>query len=370
MIVRHSAEQIKDYFERIGINQSSLKVLINDGIQIFSAQREQLVSQDDLYYEEKKHFIVGSAVDCRLTQGEEVFLNTYHFSKLVKKPGDKAMSVIKLAFDRARQEFPLGVDIDITGYKKHIFDAANDQEYYLNRRNKDGDHELDTRIASLIKDNGREYWADLSLAEDKQVLSDEEQNIINAIIISLTTHKHTAQLFKDGDYIDIIYQMPLYFSYGEVDCKGMIDMIIVNHTRKKLFPIDIKTLGDFTLRFNRAIKKRRYDLQGSFYTYGLSQCLTQIGELINKNLSKYEIANFAFVVESTIKPGCPMVFVLSDEILEEGRVGSIEEGFLGWTQGIEIYKAWSDIDFSVEKKFEETNGVMFITKATINSTTL
>ena len=96
MIVRHTEEQINDYYERIGLNQSSLKVILEDGIQEYVMQVAQLTKQDDYYYEEKKHFIIGSAVDCRITHGEEVFLNKYHFSKLIKKPSDGAMSVLSL----------------------------------------------------------------------------------------------------------------------------------------------------------------------------------------------------------------------------------------------------------------------------------
>lgn len=365
MIVRHTEEQINDYYERIGLNQSSLKVILEEGIQSYISQVEQLTKQDEHYYEEKKHFIIGSAVDFRISHGEELFLNKYHFSKLIKKPGDSAMSVIKLAHDKAREEFPLGLDVSLLAYKKQIFEAANEEGYYMNRRNKQDDWEADTRINELLKQNGQDYWADLVLAEGKQVLSDDEQNTINSCIISLTTHKHTAHLFKDSENIDIVFQFPMYFTVKDVDCKGMIDIIIIDHARKRILPVDLKTTMKMVLRFNEVIKKRRYDLQASFYTEGLKQSLTQLGSLLNKNISKYEIGKFAFIAESTTRPGCPLVFVLEEDVLLRGEKGDDEVE--GWQQGVDKYKSWAEAGFSIEKKYGETNGVLFINSSTLNS---
>lgn len=363
MIYRHTDEQIQDYYERIGINQSSLKVILDDGIQIFMAQKDELQSKDELYYEEKKHFIIGSAVDYRISQGEDLFLKKYHFSKLAKKPGDSAMSVLKLAFDKAREEFPLGVDVDLTAYRKQVFEAANAEGYYMNRRNKEDNWELDTRIAELLKQNGQAYWTDLALAEGKQVLSDDEQMVVNAIILSLTTHKHTAHLFKDSADIDIVYQYPMYWSYKDVDCKGMIDMVIINHKFKRIILIDIKTTMELILRFHRAVNKRRYDLQASFYTYGLKQTLDSLSTIVNRSIHDYSIANFAFVAESTTRPGVPLIYVLSDDVLKRGEVGDEEYG--GWTQAIDTYIAWLDVGFSIEKMYEETNGVLHLDTSTL-----
>jgi hypothetical protein len=356
MIIRHTIEQVNEYYERIGINQSSLKVLIEDGIEKYLSIKNDLQRQNDLYYEEKKYFIIGNAVDCRITHGEEVFKNSYFFSQLQKKPGEKGMSVIKLAFDKAIAKFPKGPDVNINLFKKEIYEAANEEEYYIKR--KKPTFEEDERILTLLKDNGQAYWMDLALAEGKQVLNHDENLVITAIVMSLLTHKFTRHLFVDDATTDIVFQLPMYWSYKEVDCKGLVDMIIINHATKKIFIIDIKTLGDYITRFNKAARKRRYDLQGAFYTLGLKLNLPQLGTLINRNLDNYEVANFAFVVESTIKPGTPLIFPLTDELMEQGANGS--EDILGYNQAIDLYKEWEGMDFSLEKKVEENNGVVFL----------
>lgn len=358
MIYRHSPEQVQEYYERIGINQSALKLILDEGIEMFLSQYPNVIKQNDLYYEEKKHFVIGSAVDTHMTHGEDIFKAKYHLSELTKKPGDKAMSVIKLAFDKANQNFPAGVDADMKLYRSEVYEACNDQTFYMNRVNKEGNANLDTRIDTLLKDNGNAYWYDLIRAGDKQILSDSERTLIDSIIMSLTTHSHTAHLFKDSDDVDIVYQFPLYWVYDDVDCKGLIDIIIINHTQKRILPIDLKTIGDFVTKFNRAIKKRRYDIQASFYSYGLTQCTNELSTLIGKSLTGYTMANFAFIVESTIKPGCPLIFPLTTELLEVGSKG--DEKSQGWHQGIQLFKEWSKVDFQLEKRFGENNGVLFV----------
>lgn len=360
MIYRHSEQQIQEYYERIGINQSSLKVIITKGIQSFIGQ--EIVDNDDLYYEEETHFIVGSAVDCRITQGEEIFNSKYHSSRLAKKPGDKAMSVIKLAFDKARLEFPEGPDVSMSLYKKQIFEACNEQGYYLNRKDKEDNCEADTRVEKLIKENGQTYWADLYSAEGKQILSEGETFIIDAIYMSLTTHKHTASLFKDSANVDIVYQLPCYWSYKDVDCKALLDMVIVNHTQKRIMPTDLKTFRNYILKFFVELKRRRYDLQGSYYSFALANTKAALSQLIGKDVSGYQIANFAFITESTLRPGTPLIYVLNDELMIQGRNGDTEENIMGWEQGIDIYKAWNAVDFSIERKLEKSSGVILLNK--------
>jgi hypothetical protein len=365
MVIRHTPEQVNEYYERVGLNQSSLKIILSDGVQSFLDQRSELMRQDDLYYEEKKHFIIGSAVDCHITHGQEIYKQKYYSSTLTRKPGPKSLSVIKLAFDKAKEQFPLGVDISMAAYKKQVYEAACDEEFDVRRANKDGNWELDTRIASLMKNGGQEYWSDLVLSENKQILSTEETFLINNIVMSLTTHPHTRGFFQDSKDITIIYQLPLYFTWNDVDCKGMVDIVIVNHTTKRIYLIDLKTFGGYVLNFRQAINRRRYDIQGDFYTVGMEQNISTLAMMLDKDLTGYTIANFAFMVESTIRPGTPMVYILGEEYLKRGRNG--DEQFKGWVEAVEIYKTWEQAGFSIEQMFKDTNGVIFLNQVTTAS---
>ncbi len=76
MIYRHTDEQLQAYFDSPAINQSPLKIIIdpNGGIEKFVEQLDALVSNEDDFYDEKKHFIIGKAVDCIISQ-ETAFLH-------------------------------------------------------------------------------------------------------------------------------------------------------------------------------------------------------------------------------------------------------------------------------------------------------
>ncbi len=135
-------------------------------------------------------------------------------------------------------------------------------------------------------------------------------------------------------------------------------MIIIEHETKKIMPCDIKTLGDYVLNFRKHMKKRRYDVQGAFYKSGIEFNRASIGDIIGKSVTDYEVANFAFIVESTTRPGCPLVFVMDDNLIQVGRRGNEDNSLMGYKEGLEIFKAWSEVEFSLERKYEATNGVL------------
>lgn len=364
MILRHDEKTVNDYFGRVGMNQSSLKVLLFDGVQAYEHQKNDLMRQNDLYYEEKTYFLIGQAVDTYLTMGQDAFREKFYISNLIKKPSDTMMSIVKFIFDTLLGEFrthspeaEFTFCLDEEEVQPFIIQSIAEHEYQSKWK-------LETKVKKVIED-GSLYWDDLKAAQGKQVLSDTEGKMVHSIVISITTHKHTANLFKDSEDIDIVFQFPMYFDFKNVDCKCLVDMIIINHSIKKIIPIDIKTVGDYILKFNRAVKHRRYDIQGAFYTCGLDACRKELGAAINKDVTDYSIANFAFIAESTKFPGTPIICVLTPELLLQGRYGKPSaNGFkevLGFEQGIQLFKDWTEYEFSITKRFAETNGVLHIT---------
>lgn len=361
MIYRHTQEQINEYFDNTGINQSGLKILIKDGVQAFIAQKEALQRQADLYYDDPKHFTIGSSVDMQITQTKEEFNAKYFISNLVKKPGDKARAVLKRAFAGIKESFPQGPTADISDYRAAIYNACNAEAYYMN--NLKPTWEEDNRYNRIIKDSGNSYWIELDIAGDRQILDDSDVGIIDAIVNSILTHKHTRGLLIDSPTVDIVYQFPVYFMVNGIACKGMLDITRIDHDSKTVYPIDNKTMRNYVLEFYQALNDRRYDLQGAFYNEGLRQCLEQLSKLVGKDVTGYRIANPAFMVESTTSPGTPLVFILKNGLLNRGKVGSVTPSgytYQGYEPALEIYKKWADVDFSLEERFKETNGKIFI----------
>lgn len=377
MIYRSTREQIEEYYNVNALNQSAFKVLIKEGIEAFVDKVQMIIATSDLYYEEKEYYVVGKGVDCKMTEGNEEFTRQYHISKLIKKPGEKAMSVIKKIFDqvvlaRASIERPASEEIPELGiYKEAILLACAEHDYYP----KWG---IEAKLNGILREDGGYivakdqepqfrgggYWEDLKLAGNRQILSDAESATVLSIEKSFRTHPHTEQLFLDRPNVDIVYQFAIYFEIDGVACKILIDKIIIDHNTRKIMPCDIKTIGDYVTNFRRKIKNLRYDIQGSFYSFGLKVGFRTLEKLINKSLSGYTISNFAFIVESTIKQGVPLIFVMTKNLLEQGEFGdNTAEGSLrfGWRHGVEQYKHWKEeYAFSLERRLESTNGVVFV----------
>lgn len=377
MIYRHTDQQLQAYFNSPAINQSAFKVIIdpNGGIEKFVEQQDALINNEDDFYEEKKYFIIGKGVDCILSQEPEAFKNKYHYSDLKKKPSDTVKAIVREVFYFISQSTPVDSILPFVSYKKAIYDVANtikDEKgktgYSMNRAAPTEKQlkenpavtdwwNYDNRWSSMKY--AQEYWDDLILANGKQVLDDGEYNTINNIVISFTTHKHTKHLFVDTADTDIVYQFPMFWTYDGVLCKGLIDHIIIDHKHKRIKPIDEKTLGDYILRFPQAVKKRRYDIQGSYYGFGLRKNLVNLSELIGKDVTNYSVANLAFVVESTIKQGTPLIYPMTPELDLTGQYGD-GRYLKGWEQALLEYKEWKDIDYSIEEKFKSTNGIVWI----------
>ena len=345
---------VEDYYINPAISQSQLKLLLGPDPSIFNT-----IQEPDLYFEEKKHFIIGNGVDIQLTRPIEEFNQKFHISNLQNKPSDTIKSIVNQVYDRVKETYP---NIEtIQNYNNAILDACNDHNYQPNWK-------TETRIAKIIE--AWEYWEDLKQAEGKVVLSQEENDLISQIVMSIRTNPTTSKYFETSKDVEILDQLAIYFSYCDIDCKALLDRVIVDHKNKTIQPIDFKTMGDQTIYFPKSLRQRRYDIQAAFYTQAIFQwCIMQ-----DKYLD-YKILNFKFIVESTINPGNPLVFTCSSELLDIGKNGrqpyklcdkpyiSTEyitymkfDEIKGFHQLIEDYKWYMEKSFETKREIVESQG--------------
>jgi hypothetical protein len=91
MIRYGNPQEVEEYFADGSVNQSYLKNLIK-GVDHLGKDEKTM------YYEEKGHFIIGSAVDVWLTQGVANY-NAQYFTAGEKKPSPTMMSITQMIFD-------------------------------------------------------------------------------------------------------------------------------------------------------------------------------------------------------------------------------------------------------------------------------
>lgn len=384
MIIRTPQAKIDEYYQRTSLNQSSIKVIMEGGMQSYLEAQSMLIAQEDsdLYYEEKEHFVIGKAVDCYITQGEDCYLKSYHFSN-IKKPGESIMSIVKHVFDTVRGTTRCTKLADLQDI---IYASCNHNKYYMNRfKPSDKDIENNKKlqrgekvknVTKLITwqddnrwidvvDKGEDYFRELIEAGDKQVLGDEQNILVNRIIDNLTGHPFTAWLFKDTLDVDTIYQCPIYFNLEGVFCKALLDGVRIHHPTKTITGFDVKTIGDHILRFNKAIRKRRYDVQASWYTKALECGIETLEQILNKSLEGYKIGKFAFVAESTKNPVCPMIFRMDNELLDVAEYGTPInqiDYMPGWRKALGDFMRWSDEGFDIDTIAESVKGIVEVNK--------
>lgn len=372
MIYRTPSEKIKEYYDTMGINQSALKVILKQGVEAFVHDKEEILKTDEHYYEEKEHFIIGKGVDCLITEGEDAFKAQFHYNELLKKPSEKPMAIVKMVYDIVEDRSK-----PLSTYKEKLYEAMNTVGFYNNTA-KPTWQEDGARLERMLKDGlCAAYWEDLLKAQGKQILAKEQYDCINNIHMSLITHPHTSYLFHPLEYqnshMDIIYQLPIYWTEevnlgsmdGEddeiqEDCKCLIDVLIINHEKKTVAPIDIKTTRDFVTRFNKHVEWKRYDIQAAYYTWALQGNLVKINEIVGREIADYKIENFAFVVESSNYPGTPLIFPLTDTLIDIGTDGDIDGEKEGWVQALGYYARFKKYNFSVKELVEKDGGIVWI----------
>ena len=345
---------VEDYYINPAISQSQLKLLLGPDPSIFNT-----IQEPDLYFEEKKHFIIGNGVDMQLTRPIEEFNQKFHISNLQNKPSDTIKSIVNQVYDLVKEEVGELADKGVLrDHTSKILDSCNDHNYQPNWK-------IETRIAKIVE--AWEYWEDLKAAEGKIVLSQEENDLISQIVMSIRTNPATSKYFeRDTNFVEILDQYSIYFNYEGIECKALLDRIIVDHKNKTIQPIDFKTMGDQTLYFPKSLRQRRYDIQAAFYTEALKS---------KKVYETYTILPFKFIVESTVNPGNPLVFTCSDELLDIGKNGRqpyklcdkpyVASEYItymkfdeikGFHQLIEDYKWYMENEFEKNRKIVEAQG--------------
>ena len=349
---------VEDYYTNPAISQSQLKLLLGPDPSIFNT-----IQEPDLYFEEKKHFIIGNGVDIQLTQSLEAFNEKFHVSNIQNKPSDTIKSIVNQVYDLVKEEVGSLADKGLLrDHTSKIIDSCNDHNYQPNWK-------TETRVAKVVE--AWEYWEDLEQAEGKVVLSQEENDLISQIVMSIRTNPTTSKYFETSKDVEILDQLAIYFSYCGIDCKALLDRVIVDHKNKTIQPIDFKTMGDQTIYFPKSLRQRRYDIQAAFYT----EALYYFKERDEPNWKDYKILPFKFIVESTVNPGNPLVFNCSSELLDIGKNGRqpyklydkpyVSSEYInymkfdeikGFHQLIEDYKWYMENEFEKSRKIVEAQG--------------
>lgn len=225
--------------------------------------------------------LFGSAVDTLLTDGEDEFNERFIVCQF-PQISDTLTAITKDLHNKYGNSYRR-IDMipdDI------ISDTAVLHGYYK------GANYANYRIKQ-VKENCEEYYSLLSLAQNKKVLSQSDYDDVLKCIEELRLNSATSYFFDEplSDDIEKVFQLKFKAEFEGIGVRCMFDELIVDHTNKVIYPIDLKTTGHPEEEFEGSFVQWRYDIQAKLYTYILQECIKN-----DEYFKDFKIQYYQFVV--------------------------------------------------------------------------
>lgn len=356
-IIRSSREQIQEYFLTEALNQSFLKKLGGDLLDI----KKELDSN-------QPRFKIGSAVDTLLTEGEEVYEALYYKSTIDNPPSEAVANIVQQVLTLVKEDYQEYLEVTVASpveeeaspFKDFAGDLENWSTYIIDACETIGWNKTwgaEAKIRNITKD-GSLYFRELISSEGKTILSTDEEAKIRAVVDSLKTHKRTKHFFDEESItnnpsIRIRYQVPIYFilPVKEIRAKALLDIVVefLNEKGEVVMarPVDIKTTYGNTFNFPGVFKSLRYDIQAAWYTLALQSLYPTA-----------KIEPFLFVVESVDNPGKPLVFEVDEATRHIGMEGleTPYKSYLGVKQLVSLYVFYEENGYAEEREIQLAKG--------------
>ena len=299
-----------NYLQNKGLNQSLLKKLLYSPQLFLKRLQEQEGSEIPDDDEPSENVMIGDACDLILTQGEDKFYEQFVVTDLIKPTGQ------------------------VGDYAWHLFTTGSPELAYQKTGAKISHDVLKVKFQK----DGQDYYEFLCNNRGRKVLTSEQFIKVQSVVDSLRYNDFVKHYFSQPEDTENLYQVELNFTYDGEACKGLMDLVHINHKKKLIFPVDLKVTESPTDNWEWIFWKMGYYFQASFYSYGLHENPPEkIKDLQEKG---YSIAPFSFVVESFKYPGSPVEYVCDSTILLMGEQGGYkgEKYYEGFAEAIKRFK--------------------------------
>jgi hypothetical protein len=259
--------------------------------------------------------IFGSLVDCLLTEPSE-FKNRYSVSS-VEIPSDAIKNIITGVFNEIKLGKEVSPFLELADFEPKIIEYANYEQY--------GKSWKQETVVKKVIDSGSDYFQSLLKSIGKEIISSEDYDRALACVDTLKTHEFTRDYFDpksvygtDDLNIELHFQCKLVWKVEENTCKGILDLMIIDHINKLIIVIDLKTTASSVYTFSHSYIKFRYYLQGAMYYDAVVDLVKTLPKL-----KDYKICNPKFIVIEQNNYNPPFIYEMSDEDLLVGRSGGI-----------------------------------------------
>jgi hypothetical protein len=190
---------------------------------------------------------------------------------------------------------------------------------------------LDAVMKKFEKEGGRAYHDALLAAKGKKILDAEDLFKANQIVTTLQTNPYTKKYFVPEDGVELIFQPMIlwdlmYHSLLEegksktVQAKSVLDVIRIDHNKKIIQPIELKTGAE---SFMKSYWRYKRYLQGAMYTTAVYKSMRE------EDLDLYTVENIKFIYADTNLWYPPKIYTMTDLDIGVGTTGSINRTIVG-----------------------------------------
>jgi len=273
--------------------------------------------------EESEALRKGSALDCMLTEPDKF---DERFAVADNTPPGGMMG----EFVRVFLDFRTRSNDD----SEAAFDAALKTAYKISG--------FKIKFESVIKkfeaDDIQEYVKFVIDSKGKTILSPNEWVSALGMKEMLLNNEFTKEYLvhlPSNPMIDEHNQLVIEWTYKGIQCKSILDKVLVDHDEKRIIPMDIKTTSKGTGNFIQSFIRYGYFRQCSFYVHAIRYWLYNISEIDNPN--DWVIGPFKFIVVDSNLNDFPLIYTCSNKDLEVGREGG------RISNGLRPVKGWQNL---------------------------
>lgn len=279
--------------------------------------REGFEKLSSLFDEQKSEALTfGSIVDCLLLGDEGDFDKKFYVGDFPEIPQDFIPVLYAINEETNYTSLAQMSDDDIVSYldRFNIYTSTNWKPA--------------TKAPKLRMYDS--YYSILRNAGEKEVISNKMFNDATNCVRAFKTSETTERFFipdNQWDGIERLHQLKFKGEYNGTPIRGMLDLTIVDHTNKTIFPKDVKTTGAPEYKFYKSYVKWDYANQANMYD-----------ELLRQNIAKdayfkdFVIMPFEFLVvnKDSLRPKRWAVDLYMQQSTVNYNIGDIE--FVNWRE--------------------------------------
>lgn len=306
----------REYRRHPRISYSSLKTFADSRMDYFKTYESGVPPDEE---DETDSLRIGTIADCIAFEPED-FPNRFIVSTVGKPTGQMGQFVDKL-FTLTRQS--LSQDGVVTrameallndAYEAVAFNAQGERVAFKRKTR-------DQVIEEFSAGTGTEFYRQQRESLDKKLIEPGDEERAQRVVDKLKSHKLTRRIMTltSGGKYKVYKQLKIFYKVRGVECKSMVDLLIVNTEDKIVQPFDLKTTYNPEF-FDYNYLKYRYYIQAKMYDIAVYSWMCENG------MEDFSLHPMKFIVADSNSQYDPLIFACSEKNLEEAALGFTANG--------------------------------------------